>query len=65
MKFSPWFLPLGCIALLALSTGCTPGNSTGGDNSAALRSIGSTPDESYDYHPPLSPSYEDPFKGGR
>ena len=65
MKLSIRLLLFGSATLLVASTGCTPGGSGGVDNSAALRSIGSTEDESPDYAPPRSPSQEDPFKGSR
>ncbi|HEX3444976.1 MAG TPA: hypothetical protein VHS80_09685 [Chthoniobacterales bacterium] len=63
MKFTHWLLLLASAGLLVVNAGCTPGDSGGADNSAALRSIGTTPDQSYDYQPPRSPSQEDPFKG--
>jgi hypothetical protein len=59
MKFMPCFLLFGCVALLAASSGCTPNESAGNDNSAALHSIGSTTDESNDYQPPRSPGWDD------
>jgi hypothetical protein len=65
MKFTHWLLLLASTGLVAVSTGCTPSDSGGADNSAALHSIGSAPDETTDYQPPRSPSQEDPFKGSR
>jgi len=61
MKLSLWLL-LGC-AYLFISTGCTPINSAGNDNSAALRSVGTAPDETQDYQPPRSPGFDDLLKG--
>jgi hypothetical protein len=66
MKFTTyWLLLFASAALVVVSTGCTPSDSAGVDNSAALHSVGLTPDESTDYQPTRSPSQEDPFKGSR
>jgi hypothetical protein len=56
-SFSLWLLL--CAVLVVMNTGCTPKDSADNDNSAALHSIGSTTDESNDYHPPRSPGWDD------
>jgi hypothetical protein len=65
MKFANWLLFIAGTGLLVVNIGCASSNSGSVDNSAALHSIGSAPDESTDYQPPRSPSQEDPFKGSR
>jgi hypothetical protein len=65
MKFAHWLLLFACTSLIVMSAGCTPSDSAGADNSAALHSVGLVPGESTDYQPPRSPSQEDPFKGSR
>jgi hypothetical protein len=61
-SFSLWLFLWA--VLVVINTGCTPNESAGNDNSAALHSIGSATDESDDYQPPRSPAWDD-NKGSR